>query len=168
MDFIEFATREQQSLLRAAYALTGDPGMAQGLVQTVLTSAWTRWRRISQADSPEAYVHRMLFTQYVSWRRRRSWREAPSEIQDTSTDVPGPDVDLMEAIRRLPRGQRAIIVLRYLLDHSEQVTAELSGCSVGTVKSQTAKAIHSLRRSMLLADSQTGDLDAEQQQNARR
>lgn len=72
-DFAEFVAVRSPALLRAAWLLTGDAGRAEDLLQTALAKAWRRWTAVSAADSPEAYVRRVLFTTYVSWWRRR-WR----------------------------------------------------------------------------------------------
>ena len=140
--------RRTQALLRTAYLLVQDEGLAEDLLQTALTKAWFAWRRID--GDPEAYVRRILVTTSASWWRRRWTRETPT------ADLPGATVvqrrrwpvdwqDLWEAIGHLPRRQRAVVVLRYLEDRSEAETARLLGCSVGTVKSQCAKALAKLR-----------------------
>src|SRR5262249_53776405 len=76
--FVEFVRARSDALLRSAWLLTGDAGRAEDLLQVALTKAWRNWRTIQQAESPEAYVRRVIFTTYVSsWRRR--WRaETPS------------------------------------------------------------------------------------------
>ena len=151
--FEEFADARQGSLLRVAFVLTADRYLAEDLVQTVLTSVWLRWPRIRDLANRDAYVQRMLITQYVSWRRRRWWGEAPAaEIPDRAGIQANPDVDLARALLGLPRRQRAVIVLRYLRDLTEAETADALGCSVGTVKSQSAKALTVLRSSKALRD----------------
>lgn len=151
MTFEEFATAQQRGLLRTAFVLTGDRHLAEDLVQTVLASAWLRWPRIGNLAQREAYVQKMLFTQYVSWRRRRWWGEAPTaDLPDSEAPQPHPELDLARALSALPRRQRAVVVLRYLLDLPEGETAEMLGCSVGTVKSQSSKALAALRQSAAL------------------
>jgi RNA polymerase sigma factor (sigma-70 family) len=98
---------------------------------------------------PEAYVRRILVTTYASWWRRK-WRdERPTEDAGAAQPAPGADPDaehdLWQAMARLPRRQRAVVVLRYVEDLTEAETASLLGCSVGTVKSQTARALTKLR-----------------------
>jgi RNA polymerase sigma-70 factor (sigma-E family) len=155
--FEEFAAAQQRGLLRVAFVLTGDRHMAEDLVQTVLTSVWLRWSRIAGLEQRDAYVQKMLITQYVSWRRRRWWGEAPTaDLPDDATAQPHPDLDLATALRRLPRHQCAVVVLRYLQDMSEAETAKTLGCSVGTVKSQAAKALSALRRSAALSTAADG------------
>lgn len=145
-DFDGFVAARSKALLRMAYLLTRDHGLAEDLVQTSLAKAWFAWRRID--GEPEAYVRRILVNTYSSWWRRK-WRgELPTgELPDAgaaATDVEGGH-DLWDALGRLPRRQRAVVVLRYFEDLTEPQTAELLGCSVGTVKSQTSKAFAKLR-----------------------
>lgn len=151
--FEEFAGARQGSLLRVAFVLTADRHLAEDLVQTVLTSVWLRWPRIRELANRDAYVQKMLITQYVSWRRRRWWREAPAaDLPDRASAQANSDIDLARALLSLPRRQRAVIVLRYLQDLTEAETAKALGCSVGTVKSQSAKALAVLRNSNALRD----------------
>jgi RNA polymerase sigma-70 factor (sigma-E family) len=147
-EFDAFVVARSQSLLRSAYLLTHDEGLAEDLLQTALTKAWFAWRRID--GPPEAYVRRVLFTTSASWWRRRWTRETPTETLPEratpgSTDGSAGDQDLWDAIGHLPPRQRAVVVLRYLEDRTEVETAQLLDCSVGTVKSQCAKALAKLR-----------------------
>src|SRR2546423_3793791 len=72
--FVEFVATRSPVLLRSAWLLTGDMGKAEDLLQTVLALVWPRWRRVVAGGNPEAYIRRVLFTTYLSWRRRR-WRD---------------------------------------------------------------------------------------------
>jgi RNA polymerase sigma-70 factor (sigma-E family) len=145
-DVDEFVTTRSPALLRSAYLLVHDEGLAEDLLQTALTKAWFAWRRI---DEPEAYVRRIMVTTSASWWRRRWTAETPTEApEQTGPVVPGEPAhaeDLWIAIGHLPRRQRAVVVLRYLEDRTEADTAALMGCSIGTVKSQCAKALAKLR-----------------------
>jgi RNA polymerase sigma-70 factor (sigma-E family) len=153
----DYVAARGTALLRSAYLLTGDRLMAEDLVQTTLLKVWPRWGEITALGDPHAYVRRALLTTYLSWRRRPSFFERPSVI---SRDVPVGDADpdlrlvLVAALTRLPRRQRATVVLRYFEDLTEAQAAEVLGCSIGTVKSQTAKALRTLRHLL-------GDLDLE-------
>ena len=147
-DFDEFVVARSQALLRTAYLLTQDEGRAEDLLQTALTKAWFAWRRIDA--SPEAYVRRILVTTSASWWRRRWTGETPTaELPERpsagTSDGPADGQDLWVALGRLPQRQRAVVVLRYLEDRSEAETADLLGCSVGTVKSQCSRALARLR-----------------------
>lgn len=144
-EFDAFVVARSQALLRTAYLLTQDEGLAEDLLQTALTKSWFAWRRID--GPPEAYVRRVLVTTSASWWRRRWSGERPTETlpeRAVAVDQAG-DQDLWDAIGHLPPRQRAVIVLRYLEDRTEVETAELLDCSVGTVKSQASKALAKLR-----------------------
>ncbi|WP_064741929.1 SigE family RNA polymerase sigma factor [Hamadaea tsunoensis] len=146
-DFADFVGTRSTRLLRVAYLLTRDWPLAEDLLQTALAKAWTAWRRID--GDPEAYVRKILVNTYASWWRRRWQAETPvSEVPEPSFHAPEPTDDrrtLMAALGRLPRQQRAVIVLRYYEDLSEREIAEILRISPGTVKSHAAKALANLR-----------------------
>ena len=131
-----------------AYVLTANQHAAEDLLQTALTRAAARWGRIHSA--PEAYVRQIMYREQISsWRRRARRRETtmadpPDQavVADTGAEA---RVILQEALRALPAGKRAVLALRYLEDLPEAQVASILGCSVGTVRSQTSKAITQLR-----------------------
>ncbi|MEU5722707.1 SigE family RNA polymerase sigma factor [Micromonospora sp. NPDC047738] len=147
--FAEFVTARSARLLRTAYLLTHDWAHAEDLLQTALVRAWGAWGRID-AD-PEPYVRRILVNVYASWWRRR-WRQVE---QPTSQLPERPTADelshldqrdqVWQAIGKLPRRQRTVLVLRYFEDMTEAQIADAMGISVGTVKSQATKALAKLR-----------------------
>ena len=146
-EFDHFVVARSQTLLRTAYLLVRDEALAEDLLQTALTKAWFAWGRIE--GEPERYVRRILVNTSASWWRRRWHRERPTaDLPERRTpdsrDASG-DQDLWDAVGRLPARQRAVVVLRYLEDRTEAETADLMGCSVGTVKSQCSKALAKLR-----------------------
>ncbi|HZC26539.1 MAG TPA: SigE family RNA polymerase sigma factor, partial [Actinopolymorphaceae bacterium] len=131
-----------------AYALTGDQHHAEDAVQTALAKLATRWHKV---DDPEAYVRRILYHDQVSrWRRRAKVSEQPVEqtpdrgVGDASDQVERRLV-IRAALAMLGPRQRAVLVLRYLEDLPERDVAAVLGCSVGTVRSQTARALARLR-----------------------
>ena len=146
-EFSEFVRARGPALHQTAYLLTGDWALAEDLLQTALAKSYLRWDRI---DEPEGYVRRVLANTYASWWRRR-WRgEVPHDVlPETSAEDRWGEVDardaLREALDRLPRRMRAVVVLRFHEDMTEAAVAEALGISVGTVKSQTAKAMAKLR-----------------------
>ena len=147
--FDDFVHARGDALWRSAWLLTGDVQLAEDLVQTALTKAWPKWERVG-APGFEAYVRRILFTTYVSWWRRKCNGERPTAtLPETAASDPDVDRrnDLVGALASLPRGQRAVVVLRYFEDLTEAQTADVLGLSVGTVKSQTARALAALRAS---------------------
>ena len=150
-EFVEFATATAARLFRGAYALCGDRQTAEDAVQAALTSACVSWRRVQRADSPEAYVRRMVINQLLGWRRRKSWRleslrdSVPDAGRESHEDKVA-DTDLMwRALAGLPAQQRAVMVLRYYEDLSEHDTAQVLGCSVAAVKSLVARGSETLR-----------------------
>ncbi|MEV8374317.1 SigE family RNA polymerase sigma factor [Kribbella sp. NPDC056861] len=148
-DFERFASTQYTALLRTAYLLTQNRASAEDLVQATLAKCWLVWKRI-EADDPMPYVRRTMVNTYTSWWRRRWNGEYPTEQLPEVTD-PGAQsgvetsTDLSEALRRLPKRMRAVIVLRFYEDLTEAETARLLNCSVGTVKSQTSRALAKLR-----------------------
>jgi RNA polymerase sigma-70 factor (sigma-E family) len=146
--FDEFVAARSGRLLRTSYLLTRDHGLAEDLLQTALTKAWFAWSRID--GDPEAYVRKVIVNTYASWWRRK-WRgehpteELPEPTHADHADGSSSSHDLWEALGRLPRRQRAVVVLRYFEDLTEAETARILECSVGTVKSQASKALAKLR-----------------------
>lgn len=162
-DFAEFAESRSRSLSRAAWVLTGgDWGLAEDLVQTVLSTVWRHWDRVARLDAPDAYTHRVLVNTYLSWRRRKWSGEIPAgKIPEPGTSMREfEQVELRDSLRRalneLTPRQRAVIMLRFLEDRSEAEAAQIMGCSTGTIKSQTSKALVKLRRVPWLAEVLTG------------
>ena len=150
--FDDFVASRSTRLLRTAYLLTHDRALAEDLVQTALSKAWFAWGRID--GQPEAYVRRIMVNTYSSWWRRRwNGEEATAELPEHPAGAShGPDdvrvderTDLWRALERLPKRQRAVVVLRFYEDLSEAQTAEIMQCSVGTVKSQASRALARLR-----------------------
>ena len=146
--FDTFVLGRTDRLLRTAYLLTRDHALAEDLLQTALTKAWRSWSRI-EAD-PEPYLRKILVNTYATWWRRKWTGERPTEVLP---EIPAADEmdahadrrDLWTALGRLPRRQQAAVVLRYYEGLSEAETADVLGCSVGTVKSSTSRALAKLR-----------------------
>ncbi len=147
-EFAAFVTARSPRLLRTAYLLTHDWALAEDLLQTALAKAWFAWKRLD--DDPEPYVRKVIVNTYASWWRRK-WRgetptaELPEESQRDNTHLVDERDEVWQAIARLPRRQRAVLVLRYFDDLSEAQIADALQISVGTVKSQASKALATLR-----------------------
>ncbi|MDO9455869.1 SigE family RNA polymerase sigma factor [Nocardioides sp.] len=165
LTFDDFVAARSTGLWRSAFLLTGDRQKAEDLLQAALVKTWRRWDRIEHGahETAEAYVRRALVTTYTDWWRRR-WRgEVPTgDLPDGAGPVDEAarvDVrrDVLTALATLSKGQRAVLVLRYFDDLTEQQTADALGVSVGTVKSQASRAIAALRSSPALSDRQPGD-----------
>jgi RNA polymerase sigma-70 factor (sigma-E family) len=138
-------------LLRTAYAVSGDLGIAEDAVQTAFAKAYRSWRRISRLEAPEAYLRRMTVNEVLNDRRRARRRheitsaEPPERAGSGSPDDGLAHDELWRAIITLPPRQRAVLVLRYYEDLSEQQIADALGCRPGTVKSQASAALAALR-----------------------
>ena len=150
-EFSAFVRLRSTELQRIAWLLTGDWSTAQDLVQSSLVKTWQRWHSIRRRDAAEAYVRRVMMTTWLGWQRRRwagevatGWLPEDAGPDDVAADVAQQQA-VVAALRRLPRQQRAVVVLRYFADLSEQATAEALRCGVGTVKSHSARAFATLR-----------------------
>ena len=153
--FDEFVATRSSALLRTAYLLTRDHALAEDLLQTALTKAWFAWDRVDGRHEP--YVRKILVNTYASWWKRKwNGEQASDELPEQPAHAADQEgaTDLWTALGRLPRRMRAVVVLRYFDDLTEAETAELLGVSVGTVKSQTAKAFAKLRIDPALATSE--------------
>ena len=153
-DFTAYVRARQRSFARFAYLLTGDVHSAEDLVQSALAKVYGRWDHIRAVESPDAYVRKVIVNEHTSWWRR-TWRHrerTDSELIRILDPAAAPaashDSDLWAHVRSLAPQQRAAVVLRYYEDLSEAQTAEILGCSVGTVKSHTSRAINTLRSTM--------------------
>jgi RNA polymerase sigma-70 factor (sigma-E family) len=165
VSFEQFVEGSSSRMLTMAMLLTGYSSVdAEDLLQTVLERAYRRWRRICRAGDPGPYVRRMLVNAAVDrWRllrRRPELPLAPDGPLPAVAVLSGPDMatavadqDLLwRALACLPPGQRAVLVLRYYEDLTEAQTAAVLGCTVGSVKTQTSRALSKLRGIVGVAD----------------
>lgn len=151
--FDTFVRTRSPALLRTAYLLTGDQYLAEDLVQAALARVHRAWRRLEDRGNAEAYVRRTMYNLHVSWwhRQRPTQPLDPVAMEGLrATGTPSQSVlalriTVRQALARLTRRQRAVLVLRFYEDRSEAETARLLGVSPGTVKSQTSKALARLR-----------------------
>ncbi|MFI9647723.1 SigE family RNA polymerase sigma factor [Streptomyces sp. NPDC052040] len=161
-EFQSFVIGRWSRLMRTAFLLTGEQHGAEDLVQSTLERVYVAWRRVGAADDPEAYVRRMMINAHAR-RHRRRLKEflAPRddsglvhEVPETGDRIAQADDRgaLLTALAQLPPRQREAVVLRYWEDLTETQTAEAMGCSVGAVKSNTAKGIAKLRAVSGLAE----------------
>lgn len=144
-----------QALVSFAFVLTGgDRYRAEDLVQSAIAKVMRRWSQISGGGNAEAYLRRAIVSEDLSWHRRRSSREDPTERLPERGVLPSTDLDERDAVLRLlatlPRRQRAVLVLRYLEDYSDAQIAECLGCSQPTVRSQATRALAHLRAELPL------------------
>lgn len=146
--FRAFVETNGASLLHAARLLTGDHHRGEDLVQTALTKLYLKWGRV---DAPVAYARKAMVNAHIDAQRRRWWGERPTEeLPEPAPDDSGLSTsDHRDELRRLlaglPARDRAVVVMRYYCDLSEQDTAATLGIPVGTVKSSCARALARLR-----------------------
>jgi RNA polymerase sigma-70 factor (sigma-E family) len=146
--FEEFVTTRSSGLLRVATLLTRDHALAEDLLQTALARSWSVWKRID--GDPEPYVYQILTNTYRTWWRRRWHAERPTE-RLPEVGEPGGQVsveardEIWQALNRLPRQQRVVLVLRYFEDLTEAQVAQTLGISQGAVKSHASRGLAKLR-----------------------
>jgi RNA polymerase sigma-70 factor (sigma-E family) len=151
--FEAFVVMHGPLLTRCAFLIVGDAGAAQDVVQIALAKVSRRWPTIIEAGPPLPYVRTAVVRTAISWRRRRWHGEVPTAAIPERADA---DVllavDQRDRLRRglaaLPPRQRAAVVLRHYLDLDERAAATALGCSIGTIKSQTAKGLERLRAAL--------------------
>jgi RNA polymerase sigma-70 factor (sigma-E family) len=152
-EYVEYVSARLPMLHRTAFLMCGNADLADDVVQQTITALYVNWHRARRADNVDAYVHRMLVHKLVdqkrlSWSKVRLLGWTPEPERKTAS----PDEELVErdsllaALAHLPRGQRTVLVLRFLCDLSLAETAAAMGCSEGNVKSQTARALTAVRR----------------------
>lgn len=149
-EFTAYMQARRTSLMRTAYLLAGDHATAEDLVQTALAKLYLSWDKVRERDSLDGYVRRILVNENSSlWRRAFKRSEVSSQalpergVSDEYDD--GVSAQLWAFVQTLPRRQRAVVVLRYYEQLTEAETADVLGCSVGTVKSQASRALAALR-----------------------
>lgn len=147
--YVDFVRSRLPGLRRAAYLLCGDWDRGDDIVQKTITELHRKWKRARKADHLDAVVRTMLFRRFLDERRRRWWQVRlvgnwPDSPAHATMDA-AEHLDLRAALASLPARARATVVLRYLYDLSVDQTAAELGCSPGTVKSQTARALTALR-----------------------
>ena len=163
-EFVEFAAASAPRLRRTAFLLCGDWHTAEDLAQTALAKVFVAWRRVRRRDTAHAYATRTLVNTYLADKRlRRSGEILTDRIPDYPVPPVPPETRLLvlDALAALPPRARAVVVLRYWEDLSVERAAQVLGCSAGTVKSQSARALDKLREAL-------GDVMTESGQPGRR
>jgi RNA polymerase sigma-70 factor (sigma-E family) len=148
-EFARYFGERANSLRSTAFLLCGDWHQAEDLTQAALLKLYLAWPRLSRHDALDAYARKVVLRTFLAEHRRSRWKrerltDAPPELP---ADATGSDQDLLvrQALAVLAPKQRAVLVLRYFEDLPEREVAEVLGCSVGTVRSQTARALARLR-----------------------
>jgi RNA polymerase sigma-70 factor (sigma-E family) len=151
--FEDFVYARSSSLLRTALLLTGqNRADAEDLLQIALERAYRHWPRLCRSGEPERYIRRILANASTDrWRRLARRPEQPMPAAGSEPAVPDDSAKVVDreyllwALATLPPRQRAVLVLRYFDDMSEGETAQILGCSLGTVKSHAARGLERLR-----------------------
>jgi RNA polymerase sigma-70 factor (sigma-E family) len=158
-EFDDFIRARHAALLRFAHVLSGDPHQAADLVQDSLERTGLAWRRLRR-DNPEAYVRRVIVNTFINGvrrlRRERLTAEPPERAYDQAESR---DEALWQLLSTLPPRQRAVVVLRFYADLSEVEISAVLGCTVGTVKSTSSRALAKLRTALSEQSSSEGGGD---------
>ena len=150
-EYTAYVTARLPWLQRVAYLLCQDWHRADDLVQVAITRLYVQWRRASGVENIDGYARTVLVRAFLAEQRTAWWRRVsvvgePPEQPDQAEQLT--DMDLRVALAALPPRQRAAVVLRHYCDLSVEQTADVLNCSSGTVKSQTARGLASLRRAL--------------------
>jgi RNA polymerase sigma-70 factor (sigma-E family) len=160
-EFAEFASAASPRLRRMAFLLCGNWHTAEDLAQTALAKVFASWPRIRRQEAVHAYATRTLVNTFLADRRLRRSAEIPTErLPDRAVGGPAPEtrIVVLEALATLPPRSRAVVILRYWADLDVEQAAAVLGCSPGTVKSTTARALSRLR-GVLDSTGATGETD---------
>ncbi|GAB3832382.1 SigE family RNA polymerase sigma factor [Dactylosporangium cerinum] len=148
-DFHAYVSAGMERWRRTAYLLCQDWHTADDLVSITVTKLFRNWRKVRVADNRDAYAQRVLSRSWLDESRRPSRREwAQPEPPEVGWSVPDRIADresLARLLKTLGPRQRAVLVLRFYLDYSAEDTAKILQISVGTVKSQSARGLETLR-----------------------
>jgi len=153
-EYAAFFAASWPRLFRTTYAIAGDRQLTEDALQTAFAQAWAAWPKVSAANDRLAYVRRMAINAALSRHRRASSRREsvvavlPETEQPSREDAFLSGDQTWQAVQELPPRQRAVVVLRYYEDLTEQEIAEVLGCRPGTVKSQASAALASLRSAL--------------------
>lgn len=154
--FAEYFAARSDAMRATAYLLCGDWHRAEDLVQTAFVKLYQVWNRVARHEVLDVYVRQILIRTFLDERRRGWWRRERVGVQDVeravSPDSPENRLVVLQALAAVAPRQRAVLVLRYWEDLSVEETAALLGCSPGTVKSQAARGLQTLRGLLSPAD----------------
>ncbi len=139
-------------LARLAYLLAGDKAAAEDIVAEAFSRSWIPWQN-GTVDELGPYVRRAVVNLCLQRQRRRFLerrsleriRARPGPPSDDAGDEVAHLVDLRRALLSLSLEHRAVLVLRFFADLSEQEVADVLRLPIGTVKSRTARALKALR-----------------------
>ena len=149
-DFDEWVLHNRVRLHKTAFLICGDWYLADDLVQEALIKCFPKWKRISRSGDPTGYLRMALVRLCVDHSRRPSRREVLGVPPKLGRPVGDPGFDeLVEALLKIPAGQRAILVLRYWDGLTIEDVAAVTRTSVGNVKSQSSRGMQALRSALV-------------------
>jgi len=147
----DFVAARAAPLVRFAFLLCGDWHRAEDTVQSALVKLYLAWPRLSRVGAVEPYTRRIILRvladdgRLARSRRERVSDRLPERPAADGSDVADDRMVLLSALAALPPRQRAVVLLRFWEDQSVEQCAEALGCSEGTVKSQAARGLQTLR-----------------------
>lgn len=153
-EFTEYFAARRDTVRRTAYLLCGDWHWADDLTQIAFVRVAGAWNRVRDPAALDAYTHTCLVRAYLAenrrlWRRReQSTATLPDVGQRDHAEAVQARLAFVAALATLPARQRATLVCRFYRELDVEQTAQALGCSTGTVKSQTARALTNLRRAL--------------------
>jgi RNA polymerase sigma-70 factor (sigma-E family) len=150
-EFSEYFAARVHALRNTAHLLCGDWHRAEDITQLAMLRLYVAWPRLARREALDAYARRVVVHTFLAENRRSRWRR--EQLTDTPPDTAAThDGDsaerllLTRALAVVPPKQRAVLVLRYWNDLSVEEVAATLRCSVGTVKSQAARGLATLRK----------------------
>ena len=152
-EFEAYFRARRDTVRRTAYLLCGDWHRADDHAQAAFVALHRHWRRIRDRDALDGWMRRTLVRSVIDesrrpWRREKSTDVVEAGSVASATDGVATRHVLVDGLRSVPPRQRAVLVLRYLEGLDVAGTAAALGCSEGTVKSQTARGLDTLRAAL--------------------
>jgi RNA polymerase sigma-70 factor (sigma-E family) len=154
MTFEEWFGAQLPRLVRFTTVLCGGPDPAEEVLQEVALKAHRRWETLRDLDHAEAYLRRMIVNEHLSWRRKWARLIPQAELREPEpsavhfADQHADRAELVAELNKLPKRQKAVVVLRYYEGLTDTDIAELLGCGTSTVRSHMSRALAALRIEM--------------------
>ena len=143
-DFDAFYGATVRRVILYLYAVGTDRADAQDIAQEAFARAWQHWPKVSGYDDPEGWVRTVAWRLTANrWRGVRRWLSAQGRLGPPAEAIAGPSPDrvaVIDALQRLPKPQRQVIALHYLLDMPVADIAASLGVPAGTVKARLSRA----------------------------